>query len=607
MLQCESVLKQVPELEGVFLKHKHINLLGWIVFLVIGRIAGSAFAALGGNFVMSPQPSSLGFCGIRALQHTSPELTGKGVLVAAVCRSMTYEDGLPKGDYRLNRFHQALRNGDLIFADGSDQEQGVSAHSTAIGGILVGNDSAGYHPDTGPFQYLGVCPDVSVDVYEFWRFVTLTVFGNQPFDADIITLSLGITFEDWWTRGIERLAQQKGILVVASAGNGNQVHDPLLYPAAGANVLAIGVLDAVQDTEGAFLLDQYSLPRPARSSYGPTADMRCKPDLVAPGRALVPIAHNYQDYEIRGDYSSFAAPIVAGSAALLVQEIRNDPNLISRIPETNRNCLIKSILMTSAQKLPWWHKGYPEVSDDHTAVLDYRQGAGALDINQAYQLLRSGLDSSLGWDSTSIEPSDRAEKAYEIIIPDPNGQILTATLNWNRHYKDQYPYHSLPDQDSNLRLELWAVDPNHSSVRIMVDYSDSVNDNVEHLYTLLDPAQRHYELVVKFSDPNQCPHDHPQPFAISWTIGVDQAIGHPSWYDLNDNGKQDPQDQMICFLLDHNLHGILNPNFLTEGLNIDADHANLLTIHWPRWKHYLFQWRSLYGNKSQLFPELETE
>ena len=174
----------------------------------------------------------------------------------------------------------------VYFPDGSEGLYGLSAHATAVGGILLGYDPVAGNPQNGGFFYKGVCPEASVQVYEFWRFVSLTVFGGKEFPADILTFSLGDPAPAWWTRGIERLSDETGVLVVASAGNGSKkTNEAILYPAAGANVLAVGVLDAQYDADGRASLKHFTLPRKQNSGCGPTADLRCKPDMVSPGRA----------------------------------------------------------------------------------------------------------------------------------------------------------------------------------------------------------------------------------------------------------------------------------------------------------------------------------
>ncbi|MBE0536985.1 MAG: S8 family serine peptidase [Phycisphaerae bacterium] len=497
------------------------------------------------------QPAALDWTGTYSLRRTEPALTGKEVTIAAVCRSLTYLAGKPQDDYRLNIDHACFGSRDIHFADGLDASGGVSFHSTAIGGILVGSDAYGFHPYTGPFYYQGAAPGARVDVYEFWRFISLYVYGSKEFKADILTMSVGSVFEDWWTRGIERLADEHGVLIFAGIGNGTAVHDPVFYPGAGSNIIGVGVVDSLKSGHPADALERFSLPRAEHSSRGPTADDRCKPDIVAPGNCLVPSADSSSGYEITGDWSSFATPVVAGTAALLVQKATSDPTLAAAVSKDGGNCVMKAILMNSATKLPYWHKGQPTKDDDHTAVLDYLQGAGMLNAVGAYQQLtaghsRPGEVPATGWDNSVIQKKTGIEHVYSFSVAEPAGQRLTATLVWNRHFEPEHPFLSLRAADSDLTLELWAVDPENADRNRLLDYSDSVNDNVEHIWCPLDADYTRYEVVVTFSeiagDVEQYPSER---YGLAWRTAPADNGDSIFWYDLDLDGDIDSDDLIL--------------------------------------------------------------
>ncbi len=568
----------------------------WIVVILAGVFSTAASGAE--EMRTSPlEPQLLAFCGIRAVQEREPNLTGLDVQIAAVCRSMTYLDGLPQGDYRFDMSHRCLEGSGVTFADGSNGYYGLSSHATAIGGILVGLDPIGSHSERGGFFYKGICPDASVEVYEFWRFVSLTIFGGRDFSADILTLSLGDLYEDWWTRGIDRLAAEKGVLVVASAGNGAESGDSVLYPAAGANVLAVGVLDAEIGPDGQPMLGSFSLPRKGNSSYGPTADRRCKPDLTAPGRGLVPTAQGLAEYDIAGDYTSLAAPTVSGTAALLVQKARTTPALDRHMGILGRNCVLKAILMSSAQKLPFWNKGLPGPEDDTQTPLDFQQGAGLLDAEEAVRLLTEGnrpeTGSEKGWDHLILS-ADRPAALYPFITRLPMGQYLTATIAWNRHYEDRYPFHLLEDTNSDLRLELWAIDPN-TAERILVDISDSPVDTVEHIHIPLLPDSAEYELMVRINNPEVLSSGRREHVGLAWSVGEDRSVVNPWWYDLNEDGRIDETDQMVFTIFDRDQTELIDQPLIRETLKLSQERIDLLTLQWDQWKPYLSRWHSPSG------------
>jgi len=533
----------------------YLNKEGWFGGVVFALATFFLTPAWGGGTAVasdtSPaalQPAALNHTGTFHLRQIDPELTGRGVNIAAVCRSFTYLDGQPQNDYRLNMEHTCFLDSNVGFVDGLAFEPRVSEHSTAIGGILVGRDPNGYHPHLGHFRYEGVVPDARIDIYEFWRFIVNYVFGGKELQAEILTMSVGTAFDDWWVRGIEHIAEADGLIVVAGIGNGSDVFDPVLYPAAGANVIGVGVIDSVKSHELSTNLGVFSLAHPEHSSVGPTSDGRCKPDIVAPGNCLVPDDNSREEYGTTGNWSSFAAPMVAGAAGLLVQKAKSEPDLNLAVSSEGGNCVIKAILMNSATKPPYWHKGAVSKADDHYVSLDYVQGAGMLNAKRAYEQLIAGrargLDTqAVGWDNNTITIDDRPENVYRISIPTTKQKIITATLVWNRAYEDEYPFKPLTQAVDDLQLELWAVDPNNGDADYLIDYSDSVSNNVEHIHCPADPNYSTYEIVVTFSDVAQTTDAAlSQRYGLAWDVHGIDSRDSIWWYDLNYDGKVDSLD-----------------------------------------------------------------
>lgn len=101
------------------------------------------------------------------------------------------------------------------------------------------------------------------------------------------------------------IAARKGILVVNSAGNsGDDAWRYLTAPSDADGILAVGAVGP-QEQHAWF------------SSYGPSADGRVKPDVVAMGNAT---AYAAQDSTIRtGNGTSFSSPLIAAASACLYQ------------------------------------------------------------------------------------------------------------------------------------------------------------------------------------------------------------------------------------------------------------------------------------------------
>ena len=523
--------------------------LSFIVFQVVifGPVAVGA-----GEDRLQPEdmlhPQGLRHTGIYALRQTDSNLTGAGVKYGVICRSFTYVDNEPENDFRPDIRHSCFKSSDLTFQNPDVPLTDVSPHSTAICSILVGEDPDAFHPDLGQFYYEGAVPRAQVEIHELWNFVLKHVFTQTPPDVDILTASFGLAFEEWWTRGIELLAESYGLVVVASIGNGADAHNPVLYPAAGANVIGVGVVDSVNTEDLITNLAHFALAYPEHSSPGPTGNGRCKPDLVAPGNCLAAEVNEPSRYEPTGNWSSYSTPIVAGAVGLLVQKAKEDPALSPAVSPDGGNCVIKAILMNSATKLPYWHKGWLNTDDDHTAPLDYVQGAGMLNTVSAYEHLVAGIYEpgevpTTGWDLNALDrETNTTENSYEITISDPALSYITATLVWNRHYNSNFPFEPAIEKDNNLRLEVWAIDPDNHANDYRLDYSDSSADNVEHIHTLADPDYRQYKIVLRFSDDENQPAAMSQRYGIAWNVNETEESDNILWYDLNADGIVDDID-----------------------------------------------------------------
>ncbi|MEI6866817.1 S8 family serine peptidase [Flavicella sp.] len=179
-------------------------------------------------------------------------------------------------------------------------------------------------------QFIGTAPDA-----QFYLFITEDSGSETPLEeslwveavekadslgVDIINTSLGYTTFDnsdydysysdmdgqttFISRGAE-IACSRGMVLVTSAGNeGNSSWKYISAPADVSSVLTVGAVD--ENEVISFF-----------SSYGPTADNRVKPEVLAQGEKVYII--NNEGNIATSNGTSFSSPIMAGMVACLWQ------------------------------------------------------------------------------------------------------------------------------------------------------------------------------------------------------------------------------------------------------------------------------------------------
>lgn len=214
---------------------------------------------------------------------------------------------------RLVATHDFVRNRPNVFVSGTHGTEVLSC----IAGLLPDGTPLGLAPQAE--FLLARTERLNREIYaeeEAWLAAAEWADRNG---ADIINSSLGYTDRRYFPEQMNgrtslvaraaELAVRKGILVVNAAGNDGEDPDwrTIGTPADADSVLAVGGLDP--DT---YLHIDFS-------SYGPSADRRVKPNVIAFGTVLAAAPGGY----VRTQGTSFSSPLLAGFAACAWQQNRS--------------------------------------------------------------------------------------------------------------------------------------------------------------------------------------------------------------------------------------------------------------------------------------------
>src|SRR4051794_26456731 len=213
-------------------------------------------------------------------------------------------------------------------------------HGTHVAGIIAGNSFNRPYGDPFRGKYVGMAPEADLvtikasddagnaTVLDVINGIAFAVDHKRDFNIRVLNLSLSTdTPQSYKTDPLDaavEYAWQKGIVVVAAAGNRGTAADAVQYaPANDPYVISVGGEDESADYgKGA---------RADWSSTGVTQDGLVKPDVMAPGAHMVSVLAASSAFQtlcpgcsIGGAYfkaggTSMAAPVVAGAAALLLQ------------------------------------------------------------------------------------------------------------------------------------------------------------------------------------------------------------------------------------------------------------------------------------------------
>ena len=371
----------------------------------------------------------------------------------------------------------------------------ISDHATHVTGTMMGTGSASggtyrgmainataysytfLYDDLEPEDHNGAINTYGIDISQnSWGVRTATLLGNYTLRSS--------KFDN-----IVHGVYGSEIPIIFAAGNEQDDHPPgwrTITPPGGTAKNTIVVGATYSDTDGMTCF----------SSWGPVDDGRIKPDIVAPGdefpcrtgvgnpsiNSTIPYGsadHSYPYDEMHG--TSMAAPVVSGSAGLMLQEYRNTHDNIDPWPST-----IKVLLMHTAVDL-----GNPGP--------DYQFGYGRIDVQDAVDTIRDDAACCNVIVENNISADGEMDN-YTIEVPAGTTE-LKVTLVWDDHLGNPAAAKALVNDldliltDPNgIRQWPWTLDSSNPANGAERNRRDDLN-NVEQVY-VSNPIQGTWNITV---------------------------------------------------------------------------------------------------------------
>lgn len=473
--------------------------------------------------------------GLTQLQSIAPNINGTGVNVAQVEASVssTTQNAFEPNPANLSTSAQFTFIDSSGNASGSYNSADASWHAEYVASLFYGGAGA------------GVAPDVShVYVYaESYYYNTLYAgtapinsssgaapsVVNQSFIYPGVTSSTSAYLDQIW----DNYAAEYNTLFVTAIGDGQTTSTTTASyvnaPADMYNGIAVGAFTGIGGTPSTWV--------------GPTWDGRSAPDLIAPG-----------------SYTSYTAPLVSGSAALLIQAGNADVGGTATAAAATDIRTVKALLLNGATKIQGWTNSYTANSGTYTynattanatTPLDPRYGSGMVNVYNSYENLAGGehsysattssaissftsntaapaasftgtaITATSGWNLASITATSKsnAVENYDFNLPGTsvNSWDLTATLTWNKDYQANGINHLMLFLLNSSGQEV-------ASSTSMLDNLQQINVNSALGMTTLAPGQ--YDLAVEMLGGSNLISSS-ETYALAWNFVDPVSVPEP--------------------------------------------------------------------------------
>lgn len=355
------------------------------------------------------------------------------------------------------RYFNLLREENRLLGVRNFVELGVNPFRKASHGTMVLSCIASYIPG----ELVGSAPKISVylaktedDRSENKVEEDNWVAGVEWADSlgvDLLNSSLGYTkFDDSTHKRIYQdltgkvsrasqaatIAARKGLLICNSAGNeGSKKWHYIGCPADAEGILSVGATDVYGN-------------RAPFSSYGPTADGRIKPDVLATGYNTY--VANPRSKTIQSNGTSFSSPVLAGMAACLWQAF----------PEKSNMEIMNAIRQ----------------SGDNATTPNDTMGYGIADFLKAYNILKyNNLNYHNPDNSIIIQLSDYDFKGKTIsfIIISKSEQVISTDLYFKNLGKTIFKTHKLIAGENQIKIKIPKIKTDYDFIQMNIRTENS--------------------------------------------------------------------------------------------------------------------------------------
>lgn len=243
---------------------------------------------------------------VNAIHVYKKGYTGKGIRIALLDTGVALHKEL---ENRIVYFKDYVNNRNNIYDD--------NGHGTHIAGIICGQQ-CGMAPQAELLVFKILDQNGNGRTKDALKALQWILEHHREYNVQILNFSMGyipnanVVLQQQLMDILDKLWDE-GVIVVTAAGNNGPKENTITVPGISRKVITVGVFD--ESESGEKVSEKYG-------GQGPTSCCIVKPEILAPGTAVLSLSNELHQYT-RKSGTSMAAPVVSGALALAVEKSRN--------------------------------------------------------------------------------------------------------------------------------------------------------------------------------------------------------------------------------------------------------------------------------------------